>query len=210
MGRITGKIGKFINRFAMKNVLVFASSSNVINDYYKSESFKFGEMLADNNCRLIYGGGNNGLMGAVADGCLNKNGQITGVIPDFLIKYEVMHDKVDDMRIVPTMHERQRIMLELAEIVVALPGGTGTFVELFEALTWKRLGLINCPVIIINLNNYFDDVLNLLEKSVNEGFMSSNYRTMWKFVSTIEEAILEIQNPKIVDYEKYLYDTLKM
>tara|TARA_B100000989_G_scaffold98303_1_gene71719 strand:+ start:2689 stop:3231 length:543 start_codon:yes stop_codon:yes gene_type:complete len=155
----------------MKKVCVFAGSSSGNNQNYKKLSRKLGSIIANNGCHLFYGGGNTGLMGEVADGCLEKNGKVTGVIPRFLCDMQADHKGLTDMIITDTMHERKTIMYEDTSIFFALPGGVGTLEELMEVLTWKQLDQIKSRVLIVNIDGYWDNLFRLFNDLVNNEFM---------------------------------------
>ena len=155
----------------MKKVCVYAGSSSGNNQNYKKLSRKLGSIIANNDCHLFYGGGNTGLMGEVADGCLEKNGKVTGVIPRFLCDMQADHKGLTDMIITDTMHERKTIMYEDTSIFFALPGGVGTLEELMEVLTWKQLDQIKSRVLIVNIDGYWDNLFRLFNDLVNNEFM---------------------------------------
>lgn len=138
---------------------------------YVETARKLGAAIATRKHRLVYGGGNVGLMGIIADAVLEKNGEVIGVIPDFLVKREVGHSGLTRLEIVNTMHERKKRMADLSDAFVAIPGGMGTLDELAEILTWKQLGLIHQPIAILNAYNFFDPLLIQLTQMVNEGFL---------------------------------------
>lgn len=127
--------------------------------------------MAEQGHTLIYGGGNIGLMGIVADAVLEKKGQVIGVIPDFLMQREVGHNGLTKLEIVPSMHERKRRMADLSDAFIAMPGGWGTLDETAEILTWKQLGLIQQPVGILNTNGFFDALFSQMKLMVKEGFL---------------------------------------
>ena len=120
---------------------------------------------------LVYGGGNVGLMGIIADEVLKHNQKVIGVIPSFLMEREVGHTGISEMIITDTMHERKKIMMDKADIVITLPGGYGTFEELFEALTWAQLGLHNTPIGILNINGYYDGLIAQIQNMVDSKFL---------------------------------------
>jgi uncharacterized protein (TIGR00730 family) len=138
---------------------------------YVETARKLGAAIANRKHRLIYGGGNVGLMGIIADTVLEKNGEVIGVIPDFLVKKEVGHSGLTRLEIVNTMHERKKRMADLSDAFVAIPGGIGTLDELAEILTWKQLGLIHQPIAILNAHNFFDSLISQLTHMAEEGFL---------------------------------------
>lgn len=161
------------------NVCVFCGSSAGQNPQYATLAAEFGKQLAELGHSLIYGGGNIGLMGVVADSVMENSGKVIGIIPAFLAEKEVAHQNISQLEIVGTMHERKMRMAELADAFVALPGGWGTLEELAEVLTWKQLGLVNKPIIILNINSFFNPLLQQMEIMVKEGFLrEENLRTL--------------------------------
>jgi uncharacterized protein (TIGR00730 family) len=154
------------------NICVFCGSGIGHNPTYADAARELGELMALNNHCLVYGGGNIGLMGILADAVLKHNGKVIGIIPDFLMKKEVGHTGITQLEIVPSMHERKRRMADLADHFVVLPGGWGTLDETAEILTWKQLGLIEQPITLLNVNGFFDSLLNQMNYMVSEGFLS--------------------------------------
>lgn len=161
------------------NVCVFCGSRAGDRPLYAETAHAFGKLLATRGDRLVYGGGSVGLMGHVADGVLAGGGEVTGVIPEFLATSELRHPGVADMRLTTTMHTRKSLMAECSDAFVALPGGLGTFDELFEILTWAQLGLHAKPIGVLNVNGYFDPFLQLIERSVSDGFCSAEQRALF-------------------------------
>jgi hypothetical protein len=153
------------------NVCVFCGSGKGDNPVYANAARELGELIARQGHCLIYGGGNIGLMGVLADAVLNNSGNAIGVIPDFLIKKEVGPIGLTRLEVVSSMHERKRKMADMADVFLVLPGGWGTLDETAEILTWKQLGLINQPVGILNVNGFFDSFIGLMNYMVTEGFL---------------------------------------
>lgn len=156
----------------MTRLCVFSGSKFGVRPAYRSAAEALGRQMAARQIGLVYGGADIGLMGALADAVLAGGGEVTGVIPEALVAKEVAHTRLSDLRIVPTMHTRKALMADLADGFVALPGGWGTFDELFEILTWSQLGLHNKPVGVLNVHGYFDPLLALIAHSIDEGFVS--------------------------------------
>lgn len=140
---------------------------------YAEAARKLGRLLAQATLRLVYGGGNIGLMGILADAVMENGGEVTGVIPAFLLDKEVGHRGITDLEVVESMHQRKRRMADLSEAFVALPGGWGTLEELSEILTWRQLGLISHPVVLLNTNRFFDPLLDQMRLMVKEGFLEA-------------------------------------
>ena len=157
--------------FWMKKVCVFTGAASGINKVYKDAAYQMGQMLAARGLGLVYGGGKLGLMGAVADGMLAANGKVTGIIPKFLDNVEVGHQGVTDLHIIDSMHERKAMMYDAADAFIILPGGLGTLDETMEIITWRQLGLHQKPIIIVNLNGYWDSMLIMFQNIIDQGFM---------------------------------------
>ncbi len=155
----------------MKSVCVFCGSSSGSDRVFAEAAIDLGTLLGKNEIELIYGGGNIGLMGEVADAALAAGGKVTGVIPHFLWEKEVGHKELTEMKFVDTMHERKQIMADLADGFIALPGGFGTLDELAEILTWAQLGLVSKPIGLLNVKDYFQPLRNLFDNMVKEGFL---------------------------------------
>ena len=132
-------------------------------------------------------------MGALADAALEAGGRLVGILPKFMNDLEWGHKSLTELRLVDDMHHRKRMMIEESDAVVALPGGSGTFEELLEAITWKRLGLYVGPVVIVNVRGFYDPLRDLLEKAVAERFMDERHRQMWSFVDMPEEVLAAIR-----------------
>jgi uncharacterized protein (TIGR00730 family) len=145
--------------------------------------------MAKYSIRLVYGGGNIGLMGVVADAVMQGGGDVTGVIPGFLMKKEVGHRGITDLEVVESMHQRKQRMADLADAFVALPGGWGTLEEVAEILTWRQLGLVNQPVFLLNINGFFDPLLDQMRLMVKEGFLSKTNFELLQVENTPEKII---------------------
>ena len=147
----------------IKSICVYCASGPGTNPAFVATARRFGQTLAENRIRLVYGGGSIGLMGALAESVLDHGGQVTGIIPDFLVNREHMNERVQEHIITRDMHERKRIMFERADAFVALPGGVGTLEELVEQLTWAQLGRHKKPILIANVERFWDPLLVLLD-----------------------------------------------
>jgi uncharacterized protein (TIGR00730 family) len=172
-----------------KKVCVYCAASRQLHVDYFRAARSVGRILAENHLTIYYGGGAVGSMGQLADGALEVGGKVVGVIPRFMYELEWGHTKLSEMRIAKDLHERKRLMLEGADAVIALPGGCGTFDELFEAISWKRLGLFFSPIILINTRGFFDDCVRLLERCIHEHFMDARHRFMWTVVDKPEDLL---------------------
>jgi uncharacterized protein (TIGR00730 family) len=174
------------------NVCVFCGSSTGIKPVYAQAAKTVGTLLAKQNKTLIYGGGNVGLMGIVADAVMSAGGEVIGVIPDFLLKREVGHRGITRLEVVESMHQRKKRMADLADAFVALPGGWGTLEELSEVLTWRQLGLVKQPVAALNTDGFFDPLLQQLSKMVQEGFVRPEYLEVLQVETTPEKLLSSI------------------
>lgn len=170
-------------------VAVYCGSSRKSNEFLLESAFLFGKALAENGIEIIYGGGKAGMMGALAYGALEADGRVTGVIPDFLQVLELGHDGIAELKIVDSMHTRQQKMMQLSDCIVALPGGCGTFAEIIEAIAWKKLGLITSPIIIANLNNYYDNLLAQFDTAIDSGFMNPGAGFVWHVTEDIQTTV---------------------
>ena len=175
----------------MKSICVFCGSNAGNQPIYRSEAEKLGRLLAARGIELVYGGGNIGLMGAVADACLEAGGTVVGVIPQALMGKEVAgrpedHRTLTRLEVVDSMHTRKARMAELAEGFIALPGGFGTFEEFCEILTWGQLGFHAKPMGLLNVNGFYDPLLAMFDRAVADGFLRLQNRAMALADSDIE------------------------
>jgi uncharacterized protein (TIGR00730 family) len=171
----------------VKRVTVYASSSNALAQSYYDAASRLGTVLGRAGVDIVYGGGGVGLMRAMADNALIEGAHVHGVIPEFLNTVEHGHKKLSRLEVVKDMRERKHRMLVESDAVVSLPGGSGTFEEVFEVLTLKRLGEFLGPIVLVNTNRYFDRLVGFLEHSVSERFMSEQHLGMWSVVDQPEE-----------------------
>lgn len=162
----------------MKSICVFAGSNLGVHEDYKAKAVELGNYMAMHNYRLIYGGSKIGLMGEVANAVLNGGGEVIGVMPRGLFNGEMVHRELTQLIEVEDMHGRKAKMGELADGFIALPGGFGTYEELFEVLCWSQIGIHKKPVGVLNIRNYFDPLLNLIHNSIQEGFSNSSHLSL--------------------------------
>lgn len=155
----------------INSVCVYSASSTKIDAVYFQAADTLGYLLAEHRIRLINGAGSIGLMRSVADAVLKNGGEVTGVIPRFMVEQNWHHTGLTELIEVESMHERKRKMADLSDGIIALPGGCGTLEELLEIITWKQLGLYLNPIVILNINGFFDPLLEMLEKAIDENFM---------------------------------------
>lgn len=177
---------------AVQSVGVFCGASEGTSPEYKAAALEAGRLIAVNGLRLVYGGGGGartGMMCATADGCLNHGGMVTGVIPEFLMGMEKPHPRVSDMRVVETMAERKRVLIEESDAFLILAGGIGTLDELFEVMTCKQLKLVNKPVLIVNTLGCYDGLKIWYDRAVQDQFVPANGGGVPLFAQTPQEAL---------------------
>lgn len=170
-------------------ICIYCASSAKIDEIYFEATERLAKILVNSGVQVIYGGGGFGLMGKLADTVLARGGQIKGIMPQFMNEVEWAHKGVTDFEFTNTMHERKAKFLENIDALIALPGGTGTLEELLEAITLKRLGQFTKPIIILNTNGYYDPLILMLERCVEEKFLKPIHAEMWTFVCQPEEVM---------------------
>ena len=176
-----------------RRILVFCASSTACEPHFHAAAAALGREIAQAGHTLVYGGGAVGSMGAVADAALDEGGHVVGIIPRFMRELEWAHRGIQELELVEDMQTRKRLMLETADAIVTLPGGSGTFEELFDAITSKRLGLFVHPLVILNQNGFYDPLFRLLESSVNERFMNEQHLDIWQSVERVDEILPAIE-----------------
>jgi len=185
----------------MKSISVYCASSTQISDQYFEAAYQLGVLMAQNQLRLIYGGGERGLMGAVAKGILESGGEAFGVIPHFMVEAGWHHRDLTRLIEVEDMSSRKKLMEEISDGCIALPGGAGTFDELMEVISLKKLGLYLKPVAILNTAGFYDSLKLLLQHSIDEHFMHPGNAELWNFVDTPQEAINHIIKTPLDDLD---------
>ena len=168
-----------------RRVLVFCASSRSCDSSFHDAAAELGRSLALAGDTVVYGGGGIGSMGALADAALDAGGHVVGIQPRFMRDLEWTHPRLSRLVLVDDMQSRKREMLNMADAVVTLPGGSGTFEELFEAMTSKRLGLFRKPIVIVNQRGYFDPFISMMERTVDENFMHEAHLELWQTVNTV-------------------------
>lgn len=190
----------------LKTVCVYCGSGPGTNPLFIEAAKAFGKALAENGVRLVYGGGAVGLMGAVADAVLDHGGLVTGIIPDFLRKREHALTRVQEMIVTPDMHERKRLMFERSDAFVALPGGVGTLEELVEQLTWKQLGRHAKPVLLANIDNFWEPLFSLLSHMRQTEFIRPGFTVDILKADRVEDILPKLKSAaaQIADAERKL------
>jgi uncharacterized protein (TIGR00730 family) len=173
----------------LRSVAVYCGSSAGLDPAYLDAAHSLGTALAHRGLTLVYGGGKVGLMGAVADAAMAAGGRVHGVITTALLDAEVAHRGITELEVVSTMHERKARMAELADGFLALPGGYGTYEELFEVLTWTQLGIHSKPVVVVNVNGFWDPLIGQIARSTDDGFMKPIHRDVLRSDASPEGAV---------------------
>ncbi len=182
-------------------VCVYAASSARVAPEFHAAARALGETLADAGCAVVYGGGSQGLMGALADGALARGGEVIGILPRFMADLEWGHPGLTKLELVEDMRERKHRLLTGSDAVVALPGGCGTLEELFEAITLKRLGIYFSPILLLNVRGFYAPLAAFMDSVIAERFMNPEHAAMWSLVDRVEDVM-----PTIRDTPKWRED----
>lgn len=188
----------------MKSVAVFCGSSSGTKQIFSDSAFQLGAKLASKEIQVVYGGAKIGLMGLVADGALKSGGKVIGVLPSFLQTVEVAHENLSQMFVVETMHERKTKMNELSDGIIALPGGFGTMEEFFEILTWGQLGLHSKPMGLLNIDGFYDPLIDQFDVMVKNDLLKPINREMILVSSDIDDLIVQMKTYKAPLVEKWI------
>ena len=170
-------------------ITIYAASSPHVSPVYKEAAKDLGRLIAENGITCINGAGKSGLMAQVTDAVLEHGGKVIGILPQFMVDEFGGHPSLTERIVTPDMHTRKQLMAQGSDACIALPGGVGTLEELLEIITWKQLGLYSKPVVILNTNGYFDDLLRMLDKVQQEHFMHHSHSALWMVAETPEEAL---------------------
>mgnify|MGYP003530272099 FL=1 len=173
----------------IKNVCVYSASSTKIAPVYFAVAEELGQLLALRGINLINGAGSIGLMAATSNACLAAGGTVTGVIPRFMVEQGWQHKSLTQLIVTETMHERKQIMAEMSDGVIALPGGCGTMEELLEIITWKQLGIYLNPIIILNIDGFYNPLLEMLQRAIDGNFMRPEHQNIWQVATSAQQAI---------------------
>ena len=189
----------------IKSICVFCGSAIGANPSYSAAAHDLGVELAHNHIRLVYGGGSVGLMGLIADSALKHGGEVVGIIPKTLTQRELGHDHLTELHVVETMHDRKAMMAELSDAFVTMPGGFGTYEELFEVISWAQLGIHSKPILLLNVDGYFDLLIQMIEHSVSQGYIRQQDADLVRVTSKVDEVIPILQESPRQDYRpKYM------
>ncbi len=190
---------KEIKDMDINNICVYCASSNKVADIYGDTAYELGALLAKEGITVVTGAGGIGLMRKVEDGALDNSGKAIGVIPQFMVEHGWHHTGLTELRITESMHERKQTMASLSDAVIALPGGCGTIEELSEIITWKQLGLYFNPIVILNVNGYYNHFIAQFEQAIEEHFMGEIHGKIWSVAETPSEALEIIRNTPVWD-----------
>jgi uncharacterized protein (TIGR00730 family) len=181
------------------SICVYCGSSANVAQSYKDAAVHLGREAGERGVEIIYGGGRVGLMGLVADAAIAAGGRVTGIIPSHILEMEVAHQTLTELIVVENMHQRKMMMFERSEAFVILPGGLGTLDEAFEILTWKQLGLHSKPIIVANIDGYWDGLLALVRHGVDEGFIRPRHARLFTEVGDVAGILSVLSDPQGVD-----------
>lgn len=188
----------------IKRLTVFCGSSFGADKLYEEQTYELGKQLAIQKIGLVYGGAITGLMGTVANGVIEHNGEAIGVLPHFLQGKEIAHKQLTELILVETMHKRKTKMNELSDGVIVLPGGYGTLEEFFEMITWAQLGLHKKPIAILNINGFYDDLLKMIQTMVDKGFLKEVNQKMLIVDEDIQSLLHKIKNYQAPQVDKWI------
>lgn len=183
----------------INSVCVYSASSTQIDAAYFEVATRLGTLLGEQGICLINGAGRMGLMAATSDAALAAGGRVTGVIPRFMVEQGWHHTGLTELREVESMHERKQLMADLSDAVIALPGGCGTLEEVLEVITWKQLGLYLKPIVLLNVKGYFNPLLEMFAKAMEEHFMRPQHGAIWQVADTPEQAVELIRTTPLWD-----------
>lgn len=182
------------NNSKTTNICVFCASSANIPSSYIDVAHELGELIGAMGANCVCGGGNTGLMHAVSSSTTNSGGKSIGIIPRFMVESGWCAPDLDEVRITDDMHSRKQLMSEISDAIIALPGGCGTLEELLEVITWKQLGIATYPIIILNIDGFYNPLIEMLDKCVTQGFMKQSHSKLWSIASTPQEVIQLLQS----------------
>jgi uncharacterized protein (TIGR00730 family) len=180
-----------------KSITVYCASSSRIDEKYYKAADDLGRRIAERGMNLVFGGGARGAMGRLADAALAAGGSVTGIMPEFMVELEWAHPGCSELIITTSMHERKAKLIENVDAVVALPGGSGTLEELIETITLKRLGQFLQPIVLVNMDGFYDPLVEQYNRCIDENFMDQRHHDMWSVVSTTAEVFDAIDNAAV-------------
>lgn len=178
----------------IKNICVYCGSSSNVDQAHKDAAVEMGRLIGQNGRGLVYGGGRVGLMGLAADSALAHGADVIGIIPEHIQSREIEHTGLTELHIVHSMHERKKMMVDRSDAFVVLAGGIGTLDETCEIITWRQLGIHDMPIVICNINGYWDPFLAMIDNLIQQGFMRPQDRMIFQVVTSVEEVLQALDN----------------
>ncbi len=189
-----------------ESITVYGASSENIDAIYKEEAFELGRLIALSGHPLVCGGGKAGLMKAAIEGAIQAGGVTIGVLPEFMVERNWQHPSLTEMISTPDMHSRKRTMAQMSIAAIACPGGCGTLEELMEIITWRQLNLYRGRVVILNTGGYYDPLLDMLDRTIDSGFMRDDHKTLWEVSETPAEALaLALKKLEATDFTQKIH-----
>lgn len=171
----------------IKNICVYCGSANRVDQKFKDKTVELGKKLVKNDQTIVYGGGNVGLMGILAQTGINEGGKVIGIIPEHLVYKEVQHDNLTEMHVVDSMHTRKRMMVEKSDAFIVMPGGYGTLDESFEIITWKQIGLHEKPIVFWNIDGYWDPLFAMMDRIAEEQFSGPESKNLFEIITSLDD-----------------------
>jgi uncharacterized protein (TIGR00730 family) len=178
----------------IKSLCVYCGSSINVDENFKTLAHDMGKILAENNIRLVYGGGKAGLMGIIADSVMTHGGEVTGIIPSHISDREIQHKGLTELHIVDSMHVRKQMMVDHSDAFLVLPGGVGTLDETCEIMTWRQLGIHDKPIVVADIKGYWTPFITMIDHIIEQGFMRPDDKNVMSVVKTLEEIVPAIEN----------------
>ena len=178
----------------IKNICVYCGSSSRVDQNFKDAAVQFGKIIAETGRNLVYGGGRVGLMGLTADSTLKHGGEVIGIIPEHIQSREIEHTDLTELHIVDSMHERKQMMVDRSDAFVVLAGGIGTLDETCEIITWRQLGIHDKPIVICNINGYWDRFIAMIDHLIDQGFMRPEDKNTFQVVNHVDDIIGALEN----------------
>lgn len=187
----------------MKRIAVYCGASKGNNPVYMEEAYRLGQYMAEQGYELVFGAGSVGIMGAIQDGVLDHGGKVTGVMPRMLDEKEITSQKVSELILVDSMHERKNKMTELADAFIMAPGGAGSLEEFFEMYSWSQIGIHQKPIAVFNVNGFFNPLQTMIDYMIEEGFIDAKYKNLAPLYDTKESLLEGLLNYKPLGVRTY-------
>ncbi len=196
---VNRKGSKSMSKKRIKSICIYCGSRLGVSIEYAHSAKILGETIARNNLKLVYGGGNIGIMGVLAESCRKNNGRILGVMPHILTKKEQGKENISNYIITEDMHERKKVMYMNSDMIIALPGGIGTLEELFEMITWKQLGLHDKPIYLLNILGYWDNLIHSFNQIIKDGFIEKEATNYFKICESVDAIFFDLKKEGLIE-----------